>query len=128
MQLEPNTETMGHVEEFDEDMENLSAKKIKENMSRDYKCTFCAKTYLSYPALYTHLKNKHAKGPDGNPTAQLNAGRGRGRPKKLHTAGGVPQNRSNVYRAVEPDCETFFKSLEKQGGPIFPDICFEQIY
>ena len=36
---------------------------------RDFKCSFCAKTYLSYPALYTHLKNKHAKGPDGNPIA-----------------------------------------------------------
>ena len=69
--LDPNTETMGihAIEEEDDDLENLSAKKIKENASRDYKCTFCAKTYLSYPALYTHLKNKHAKGPDGNPTA-----------------------------------------------------------
>ena len=32
---------------------------------RDHKCTYCDKTYLSYPALYTHMKNKHAKGPDG---------------------------------------------------------------
>ena len=29
---------------------------------------------------------------------------------------------------MEPDGDTFFKSLEKQGGPIFPDICFEPIY
>lgn len=32
---------------------------------RDHKCSICDKTYLSYPALYTHMKNKHAKGPDG---------------------------------------------------------------
>ena len=23
---------------------------------RDFKCNFCPKTYLSYPALYTHIK------------------------------------------------------------------------
>ena len=34
-----------------------------------------------------------------------------------------------MYRShVEPNCANFFKSIEKQGGPIFPDICFEQIY
>lgn len=49
---------------------------------RDHKCTFCDKTYLSYPALYTHMKNKHAKGPDGQPLINFNSGRGRGRPKK----------------------------------------------
>lgn len=55
-------------DEYDEDGNELSSKRRnKEN--RDHKCSFCAKTYLSYPALYTHLKNKHAKGPDGNPTA-----------------------------------------------------------
>ena len=49
---------------------------------RDYRCTFCEKTYLSYPALYTHIKNKHARGPDGQPLIAFNSGRGRGRPKK----------------------------------------------
>ena len=34
--------------------------------SRDHKCQFCSKTYLSYPALYTHLRNKHSKGADGS--------------------------------------------------------------
>ena len=54
----------------------------KDAEGRNHKCSFCSKTYLSYPALYTHLKNKHAKGPDGHPVAAINAGRGRGRPKK----------------------------------------------
>jgi hypothetical protein len=26
---------------------------------RNYKCDICFKAYLSYPALYTHLKSKH---------------------------------------------------------------------
>lgn len=51
---------------------------------RTHKCSLCDKTYLSYPALYTHLKTKHAdaKGQDGQPLTPLQSGRGRGRPKK----------------------------------------------
>ena len=52
--------------------------------------------------------------------------RGRGRPKK--TVNGVAPQKPGIYRAVEPDSPSFFKSLEKQGGPIFPDICFEDAY
>ena len=40
-----------------------SGKKMRESpaQERNHKCQFCSKTYLSYPALYTHLRNKHAK-------------------------------------------------------------------
>lgn len=27
-----------------------------DNAGRDFKCKYCDKTYLSYPALYTHMK------------------------------------------------------------------------
>ena len=27
-----------------------------DNARRDFKCKYCDKTYLSYPALYTHMK------------------------------------------------------------------------
>jgi len=48
---------------------------------RDYICG-CGKTYLSYPALYTHIKTKHnGQNPCG--TQQLQTGRGRGRPRKV---------------------------------------------
>ena len=70
-----------------ENDDDAQKRRNKDAQGRNYKCSFCAKTYLSYPALYTHLKNKHAKGPDGNPVAALNAGRGRGRPKKTSTFG-----------------------------------------
>lgn len=49
---------------------------------RDYVCG-CGKTYLSYPALYTHIKTKHnGKTPDGTNANQVQNGRGRGRPRK----------------------------------------------
>ena len=49
---------------------------------RDFKCKYCDKTYLSYPALYTHMKQKHSKGPDGEIRTPPTSGRGRGRPRK----------------------------------------------
>lgn len=42
---------------------------------RSYQCTLCEKSYLSYPALYTHAKTKHA----GDPSPTKNS---RGRPRK----------------------------------------------
>ena len=48
---------------------------------RDYRCG-CGKTYLSYPALYTHIKTKHnGQNPPGTPMFQ--SCRGRGRPRKV---------------------------------------------
>lgn len=85
---------------------------------RDHKCTFCEKTYLSYPALYTHMKTKHAKGPDGKPLVSMNAGRGRGRPKKNQGRVG----NSNVVT------DEYFRSYEKVGGPLDPTDGFADVY
>ncbi len=49
---------------------------------RDHRCKYCEKTYLSYPALYTHIKQKHKMGPDGEQRTPPSSGRGRGRPRK----------------------------------------------
>lgn len=47
----------------DSDNDNLDATKQggkrrskNDNAGRDFKCKYCDKTYLSYPALYTHMK------------------------------------------------------------------------
>ena len=49
---------------------------------RDYVCG-CGKTYLSYPALYTHIRTKHnGKTPEGTNANQVQSGKGRGRPRK----------------------------------------------
>lgn len=46
---------------FDDDQDSQSKKKRRPRSSageRNYFCG-CGKAYLSYPALYTHVKNKH---------------------------------------------------------------------
>ena len=57
-----------------------------QQVGRHYICG-CGKTYLSYPALYTHVKTKHhGVNPVGTntPTFCNGKGRGRGRPRKVH--------------------------------------------
>ena len=54
-----------------------------DNEGRNFECGGCGKSYLSYPALYTHIKQKHQGiQPEGTNTASMNSGRGRGRPRK----------------------------------------------
>ena len=69
-------------EESDEAPENGVARRSRRSKNdttqRNYKCNYCEKSYLSYPALYTHMKQKHASDGQRPP---LN-GRGRGRPRK----------------------------------------------
>ena len=45
-----------------------------EKKERTFICKVCNKSYLSYPALYTHCKKKH--------NSNVITDRGRGRPKK----------------------------------------------
>lgn len=87
-----------------------------DNQGRDFKCKYCEKTYLSYPALYTHMKQKHSKGPDGELRNPPTSGRGRGRPRK------------NPYQRTDPRTEDFFKAPERDGGPVDPLCCFEEIF
>ncbi len=90
---------------------------------RDHRCNYCDKTYLSYPALYTHMKNKHAKGPDGQPLISINSGRGRGRPKKNSMGGGLR------FPNIDPASDNFFKtSADRAGGPIEPYLGFKEVY
>jgi hypothetical protein len=109
-----NDSDQGDDEENDNADDDKHSKKKNKEQGRDHKCSFCSKTYLSYPALYTHLKNKHAKGPDGNPISQSNGGRGRGRPKKTLNSGILPIGLSSLYRShIEPTSDDFFKSFDK---------------
>jgi hypothetical protein len=55
-------------------------RKIHKTENGVYKCTKCERTYLSYPALYTHIKIKHPPPKiNGSSAAKTST---RGRPKK----------------------------------------------
>jgi len=81
----PAAEMPAHEENAAADNDPMKPKHKRrsknEQDGRDYECG-CGKTYLSYPALYTHIKTKHdGKIPTGTPP--LPSGRGRGRPRKV---------------------------------------------
>ncbi len=80
---------------------NLKRRSKKDFEGRNFVCKICSKSYLSYPALYTHYKQKH--------NTNNSSGRGRGRPKKLSSEGNSDKN---VYN---PQNQTFFSEEERTG-------------
>ena len=53
-----------------------------DQLNRSFICG-CGKSYLSYPALYTHIKTKHnGSNPIGTISSSISASKKRGRPKK----------------------------------------------
>ncbi len=71
---------MINLAELEEAKKNKRRSK-SEKEGRTFTCSMCGKSYLSYPALYTHNKQKH------NNNNQ--SGRGRGRPKKDQEGVGI---------------------------------------
>jgi len=121
---DPNSNLQGDDDSFGEDDRKKQKRRSKNDVEgRDHRCQFCDKTYLSYPALYTHMKTKHAKGPDGQPLVAFNSGRGRGRPKK-NTTGILGGYKSNI----EPTSDDYLKTMDKFGGPCHPSSGFKEVY
>ena len=53
-----------------------------DSQGRNFKCNQCDKSYLSYPALYTHKKQKHPLPPDAvTPKTSVHS-INKGRPRK----------------------------------------------
>lgn len=114
--LDDSQDSDGGDENHDSTRQVGKRRSKNDNQGRDFKCKYCEKTYLSYPALYTHMKQKHSKGPDGEVRNPPTSGRGRGRPRK------------NPYQRLDPRTEDFFKAPERDGGPVDPLCCFEEVY
>ena len=68
---------------------------------RTFECKLCNKSYLSYPALYTHCKQKHNK--------NNSSGRGRGRPKK---EGAEFESEKIKFNPIN---STYFMKEERNG-------------
>lgn len=78
-----------------------------DQSGRDFKCG-CGKTYLSYPALYTHIKEKHdGQIPQGSSKPNTNTKGNRGRPRKTEDNGVFPKNETLSIKAIlkSPDSE-----------------------
>ena len=117
---EPSNEK---IEENDEkkNPKLLKRRSKSEIEGRNFECKLCNKSYLSYPALYTHYKLKH--------NTNNSSGRGRGRPKKEPNENEVEKSKYN------PTNTTFF-SKEERTGKTEPkteinnciDIAFSELY
>ena len=77
----PSDESYEDSHEMNQEEGRKGRRSKHDNDGRVHVCD-CGKTYLSYPALYTHIKQKHSRGPGGEIRAPPTSGRGRGRPRK----------------------------------------------
>lgn len=80
----------------------------KESDIRNYKCSYCDKSYLSYPALYTHCKQKH--------NTNNHSGRNRGRPKKDQSEINTEKNK------YDPMTIAYFQKEERTGNTKIENI------
>lgn len=55
----PGKNNLTQQKEELEEKVKVSRRSKADNQNRKYDCSICSKSYLSYPALYTHKKNKH---------------------------------------------------------------------
>ena len=94
----PFNETINFEEKYD-DIKSKKPKKKKNAENTLFKCEECGKTYLSYPALYTHYKAKH---PDNK------SERKRGRPKKEEKL----KDEASIYN---PYTKEFFMDESRSG-------------
>ena len=125
-QSQENQEQMQDNEKSEDSEEERKNQKILKRRSksevegRTHECKLCNKSYLSYPALYTHYKLKH--------NTNNSSGRGRGRPKK-------EQNENEVEKIkYNPINSTFFSKEERTGKVEVSkindciDIAFSELY
>lgn len=67
--------------EHNEDLKGGSRRSRKDEQGRDFVCG-CGKRYLSYPALYTHIKTKHqGQQPEGTQKTGVISSNKRAKPK-----------------------------------------------
>jgi hypothetical protein len=76
----------------------------------------CGKSYLSYPALYTHIKTKHN-------TNGASSGRGRGRPKK-----DTGETINSIKLLYNPSTMDFFKHPDKLGETTNIRECAQRVF
>ena len=105
----------------EENSEKKSQKQSKrrsksEVEGRTFECKLCNKSYLSYPALYTHYKLKH--------NTNNSSGRGRGRPKKEQNENEVEKSKYNPINL------TFFSKEDRTGKTDKNEIndCISVVY
>jgi len=96
-----------------------------DQKDRDFTCG-CGKKYLSYPALYTHIKTKHhGSNPSGTLTSNGKNKRGRGRPKaKINQDAEAYEGKPTLQTAInkEPEIglfsqENYFQCINIKSGP-----------
>ena len=126
------------VSEKAEEKIRRQRKSKKESHGRNYICNICSKSYLSYPALYTHKRNKHniipiTGKPDIFKTGGLNAS-AKFKYNIMETKTNVKGSTDIIIRAYKKNCAYFFQEpksiLYKKNFNMKDDqfLCLLEVY
>jgi hypothetical protein len=111
----------GHEEQVAQiDKKTKTRKSKSDQENRVFYCDFCPKSYLSYPALYTHRKNKHGECVYHDHKSN----KGRPSTKKPDQAKAV-DSRKDDYFFVEGRCrpkDNHCKDLGKLHDEIYKEL------
>ena len=112
--------------ENSKEIETTITKKIRKRTTksesdiRNYRCSYCEKSYLSYPALYTHCKLKH--------NTNNHSLRGRGRPKKGQIQPNIEKTKYNPLTCNYFQKEDRTGNTEKDKISICAKNAFKYLY
>ena len=108
IQKELKIEKIENKNNSNESEEKRKRRTKNDNIGRTFICKSCGKSYLSYPALYTHCKQKH--------NTCNTSGRGRGRPKKENGESFAERLKYNPLDA------SYFLKDNRRGTTNFEDF------
>ncbi len=108
IQKESKIENIENKNNSNESEEKRKRRTKNDNIGRTFICKSCGKSYLSYPALYTHCKQKH--------NTCNTSGRGRGRPKKENGESFAERLKYNPLDA------SYFLKDNRRGTTNFEDF------
>ncbi|CAG9331904.1 unnamed protein product [Blepharisma stoltei] len=117
--VKEETSVLGTDEDESPNSSKSRRRSKRDLQGRTFKCG-CEKMYLSYPALYTHIKTKHdGISPPGTENPHPMTNRGRGRPRKTQIG------KEEKEETKETPEENPLEELQINGGQTDPIIGFE---
>lgn len=102
-------------EDLGEKVRNIRRSKV-DIQDRKYECTICGKSYLSYPALYTHKKNKHRDEKNNS----------EGVKKVKEAKSEIATSTSSKFAPISAESLDYFDATERKGHSSF--IYFSEIF
>jgi hypothetical protein len=104
--------------EDEEEKAKRSRRSKADTEGRNFECSICGKSYLSYAALYTHKKNKHKEENGDEPEGEVKKRRQKAKTEES-------ENAQTTEQTVSAETLEYFTTQERVGSTnsvMIPDV------